>query len=85
MALASWLMGTTIFYRDADDSKTIMKTLKDFPIDTFCASKQDYQMVSDQDGSVPNQLEQLLATEPIHDSDITDHWRGITDLEINDG
>ncbi len=69
ISFAPWLLGSTIFYKQTDDIKTIFRTFEQYPIDTFCASQNDYQMLDQQEQRKNNtQLQQLLSTEPIIDA-----------------
>ncbi len=68
ISFAPWLLGSTIFYKKTDDIKTIFNIFEKYPIDTFCASKNDYQMLDQQPQQPSNiHLQQLLSTEPIRD------------------
>jgi acyl-coenzyme A synthetase/AMP-(fatty) acid ligase len=83
ISFAPWLLGSTIFYKDIDNIEKIFQTFENNPIDTFCASKTDYQMLDKQQ---PNNthLEQLLSTEPINDPTIKSRWYSTTNLHIRD-
>lgn len=85
IALSSWLLGSTAFYQKTTNSeKELRKTLENFPIDTFCGSKNDFQLLNDNEDSMKNQLTQLIATERIDDEFLRGKWRSSTNLEIND-
>jgi acyl-coenzyme A synthetase/AMP-(fatty) acid ligase len=69
ISFAPWLLRSTIFYKQTDDIKTIFRTFEQYPIDTFCASQNDYEMLDQQEQRKNNtQLQQLLSTEPIIDA-----------------
>jgi len=84
ISFAPWLLGATIFYKDIDNVETIFKTLENNPIDTFCASENDYQMLDKQQHQNNTYLEQLLSTEPINDPTIKSRWYSLTNLHIRD-
>jgi hypothetical protein len=85
ISFAPWLLGSTIFYKQTDDIKTIFRTFEQYPIDTFCASQNDYEMLDQQEQRKNNtQLQQLLSTEPIVDAMIKFRWYSLTNLHIQD-
>jgi hypothetical protein len=51
-----------------DDIKTIFQTFAKCLIDTFCASKNDYQMLDQQEQRNNTHLQHLFSTEPIIDA-----------------
>jgi len=86
ISLAPWLLGSTIFYKEADDITTTLKTFENYPIDTFCASQSDYQMLDKPQQLQTNvHLKQLLSTEPIIDPMVKSRWYSLTNLHIQDG
>lgn len=85
ISLAPWLIGATILYRDTDDLPAVLKTFESFPIDTFCASQKEYQLLDQEQPSKKIHLEQLLSTEQIEDPGVKARWRALTGLEIQDG
>jgi hypothetical protein len=61
------VIGSTIFCKQTD-IKTIFQTFSKYPIDTFCASQHDYQMLDQQEQRKNNtHLQHLFSTEPIID------------------
>jgi len=88
ISLAPWLLGSTIFYKETDDIKTMLKTFENDPIDTFCGSHNDYQMLDEEQQQQEQQnnthLQQLLSTEPIIDPMVKFRWYSLTNLHIQD-
>jgi acyl-coenzyme A synthetase/AMP-(fatty) acid ligase len=85
ISLAPWLLGSTIFYNDTDNIETIFQTLENYPIDTFCASSNDYEMLDKQQQQNNTHLKQLFSTEPIIDPMVKFRWYALTNLHIQDG
>ncbi len=83
ISLAPWLLGSTIFYKEADDIKTTFKTFENYPIDTFCASENNYQMLNQQQQNNTH-LQQLFSTESIIDPIIKFRWYQLTNIHIQD-
>jgi acyl-coenzyme A synthetase/AMP-(fatty) acid ligase len=86
ISFAPWLLGSTIFYKETDDIQTMVETFENYPIDTFCASPNNYQMLDKHQSQQQNNtyLQQLLSTEPIIDSMIKFRWYSLTNLHIQD-
>jgi hypothetical protein len=85
ISLTPWLLGATILYRDTNDLTTMLKTFETFPIDTFCASQNEYQLLDQEQPSKKIHLEQLLSIERIEDPGVKARWQALTGLEIQDG
>ncbi|CAF1082582.1 unnamed protein product [Adineta steineri] len=85
ISLAPWLLGSTIFHKETDNIETIFKTFENYPIDTFCASQSNYQLLDKQQQFQNNiQLKQLFSVEPIIDPIIKTRWHSLTNLHIQD-
>jgi acyl-coenzyme A synthetase/AMP-(fatty) acid ligase len=79
------VIGSTIFCKQIYDIKTIFQTFAKYPIDTFCASQNDYQMLDQQEQRKNNtHLQHLFSTEPIIDAMIKFRWYSSTNLHIQD-
>lgn len=84
ISIVPWLSGSTIFYKNIKNPSTILKTLEEYPIDTFCASSTEYQMIDNQKYDNKTHLKQLISAEPI-DSTTINRWFSLTKLTIRDG
>ncbi|CAF1048166.1 unnamed protein product [Adineta steineri] len=82
-SIAPWLFGSTILYKEAEDFKTMFNTLEKHPIDAFCGSIRDYEMLNNQEQGSQTQLKQLLSIAPI-DPEIKARWNALTNLHIRD-
>jgi hypothetical protein len=79
ISIAPWVFGSSIFYKETENLQTILKTLENHPIDSYCASAADYQILENR-----IHLKQLFSTELI-DPTIKDHLYSLTNLHIRDG
>ncbi len=79
------VIGSTIFCKQTD-IKTIFQTFSKYPIDTFCASQHDYQMLDQQEQRKNNTyiLQHLFSTEPMIDAMIKFRWYSSANLHIQD-
>lgn len=90
ISLAAWLLGSTIFYKQTEDIQTMIETFEKYPIDTFCASENDYQILNkhplqQQQQQNNTHLQQLFSIEPIIDPMVKFRWHSLTNLHIQDG
>jgi len=84
ISIAPWLFGSSIFYKETENFKTMLNTLENYPIDTFCASPANYQMFENrQQQENKTHLKQLFSTESI-DPTIKAEWHSLTNLHIRD-
>ncbi len=81
ISIAPWLFGSSIFYKDTEN---ILNTFENHPIDTFCASSNNYQMLENQQQENKTHLKQLFSSERI-DPSIKTRWHSLTNLHIRDG
>lgn len=81
--MAPWLFGTSIFLKPAQDLQTMLNTFAQYPIDTFCSSSANYQLLTNEQAEKPTHLTQLLSTEPI-DPQCKSQWHSLTNLCIRD-
>ena len=83
--VAPWLFGSSVFQKRIDDLPSLLDTLEENPIDTFCGSSSNYQLL---DQSPQQQhhthLKQLFATQSI-DPKVKARWHSLTQLKIHDG
>lgn len=84
MSIAPWLFGSTIFYKDTKNLSTMLKTFQDYPIDTFCASPEDYEMLDNEKSENKTHLKQLICTKSI-DPISKKRWYSLTKVDIRDG
>ncbi len=86
ISIAPWLFGSTIFNKESENLTSMLHILENYPIDTFCASLIDYQMLENQQQQQKNKthLKQLLSSKSI-DPITKSQWRSLTNLEIRDG
>lgn len=82
--MAPWLFGTSIFLKPAQDLQTLIDTFEQHPIDTFCSSPANYQLLTNEQAKKPTHLTQLLSTEPINPQ-CKSQWHSLTDLYVRDG
>jgi len=66
ISFAPWLLGSAIFYKNTADPQIITETLRNYPIDTFCVSKADQQILEKETQC------NILCTDSIIDSQIMD-------------
>jgi acyl-coenzyme A synthetase/AMP-(fatty) acid ligase len=83
ISFAPWLFGSSIFYKEASNLQTMLNTFDNHPIDTFCASPIDYEMLDRQQQNNTH-LKQLFSTKPV-DPLIKARWYSLTNLHIHDG
>ncbi|CAF3336262.1 unnamed protein product [Rotaria socialis] len=85
MSMAPWLFGSSIFCNESENLKTMFDTLKNYPIDAFCAPQANYRMLEDeqQQEEHKNQLQQLFSFEPIS-ADLKAQWLSLTNLSVHD-
>ncbi|CAF2074596.1 unnamed protein product [Rotaria magnacalcarata] len=85
MSMAPWLFGSSIFCFESENLKTMFDTLKNYPIDAFCAPQVNYRMLEDeqQQEEHKTQLQQLFSFEPIS-ADLKAQWLSLTNLTIHD-
>ncbi|CAF0904350.1 unnamed protein product [Rotaria sp. Silwood1] len=86
MSMASWLFGSSIFYKDIENLKTMIQTFENYPIDAFCSTLTNYQMLDnehEQQREIKTNLQQLFSSESIN-SKIKSRWHSLTNLNIRD-
>jgi len=84
ISIAPWLFGSSIFYKDTENLQTMFNIFENYPIDTFCASSINYQMLENQQKENKTHLKQLFSNELI-DPTIKKRWHSLTNLHIHDG
>ena len=45
ISIAPWLFGSTIFYKETENFKTMLNTLENHPIDSLCTSSNNYKIL----------------------------------------
>lgn len=83
ISIAPWLFGTSIFIKPTKDLQTLLETLEKHPIDTFCSSSTNYQLLTHEQPKKSTQLTQLLSTEHV-DLQCLERWHSLTNLHIRD-
>ncbi|CAF2438222.1 unnamed protein product [Rotaria sp. Silwood2] len=86
ISMASWLFGSSIFYKETETLKSMVQTFENYPIDAFCATLANYQMLEnehEQQREITTNLQQLFSTESIT-SKIKSRWHSLTNLYIRD-
>jgi acyl-coenzyme A synthetase/AMP-(fatty) acid ligase len=84
ISLAPWIFGSSIFFKGTENHQTMFNIFEQHPIDTFCASSTDYQMLENQQQEKKTQLTQLFSTESV-DLITKQRWHSMTNLQIHDG
>ncbi len=83
ISIAPWVFGSSIFYKNTENLKTMFNTFENHPIDTFCASSTNYQMLENQQKENKTHLKQLFSIESI-DFKTKTRWHSLTNLHIRD-
>lgn len=85
LSIAPWLFGSSIFQKRVDNLPSLLDTLENNPIDTFCGSSSTYQLLGQpSERQHRTHLEQLFATQSI-DPKVKANWYSLTQLKIRDG
>lgn len=84
ISIAPWLFGSSIMYKEVENSEEMFRTFEEYPIDAFCASMNNYQTFDNEKQENKTQLEQLFSFEPINPN-IKALWYAVTNLDIHDG
>ena len=84
ITIAPWIFGSSIFLNETKDLQAMLKTFEKHPIDTFCASSTNYQMLTNHSEETQTHLTQLFSTEPVDPATKT-RWHSMTNLHIQDG
>ena len=62
----------------------MLNTFENHPIDSFCASSVDYEMLENEEQENKTHLKQLFSTKPV-DVTVKTRWYLMTNLDIRDG
>jgi acyl-coenzyme A synthetase/AMP-(fatty) acid ligase len=84
ISLAPWIFGSSIFFKETENHQTMFNIFEQHPIDTFCASSTNYQLLGNQQQEKKTQLTQLFSTESV-DLITKQRWHSMTNLQIHDG